>query len=205
MAATQKKSADDVVRHVIRHWLRLESLAVLNERVASPNEIAVITRQNVSKVAHHIKELHKAGCVELVDKKQRRGAIEHFYRATKRPEISDEEWQEMTGPERGDIAARVLTSVLTEALASLRAGKLEIDDDLHLVWRVVHLDGEGRQEMKALQAETAREVVEIEARSTSRLAKRGEVGMSTIAAALGFLRSRDGRAFESGDLLTSQG
>ena len=147
----------------------------------------------VSQVGFHIHELLDTGCIELAGTEPRRGAVEHFYRAVLRPRISDEEWQAMTDAERRKIASLVIQAVTAEALASLRAGKLDADDDLHMAWRVMNLDAEGRRELAAEQAKALARTEEIEARAANRLVEAGETGTSTIVAAMGFDRSRQGR------------
>ncbi len=37
---------------------------------------------DVSHLAYHIRVLRQLGFIELVETRQRRGALEHFYRAT---------------------------------------------------------------------------------------------------------------------------
>jgi transposase-like protein len=189
----QTKSIEEMVAYVVKHRIRIDALAIFNERVASPTEIAGVIGENVSKVGHHVKELHEAGCIELVDTKQRRGAIEHFYRATVRPQITDGEWLSMSEESRREIVALVFQAVVAEGLASLRARKMDGDDDLHLSWRVLSLDDEGRRELAAEQAESLARIEAIEVRSNARLVESEEEGTSTVAATMGFERSRAGR------------
>jgi predicted transcriptional regulator len=189
----QTKSIEELVAYVINHRIRIDALAIFNERVASPTEIAGVLGENVSKVGHHVKELHDAGCIELVDTKQRRGAIEHFYRATVRPQITDGEWRAMPDENRREIVALVFQAVVAEGLSSLRARKMDGDDDLHLSWRVLNLDNEGRRELAAEQAESLSRIAGVEARSNARLVESGKDGISTVVAMMGFKRSRAGR------------
>ena len=66
------------------HPVRNDALSILNERVASPNEISKELGQSVGHVSYHIKVLKECECIELVDTAPRRGAMEHYYRATSR-------------------------------------------------------------------------------------------------------------------------
>ncbi|HEX5763776.1 MAG TPA: winged helix-turn-helix domain-containing protein [Solirubrobacterales bacterium] len=61
--------------------LRLEALAVLAERRASPKEIAQELGAKLPSVSYHVKVLERYSLIEQVDKIPRRGAVEHFYRA----------------------------------------------------------------------------------------------------------------------------
>jgi hypothetical protein len=189
----KERSVDQQVAHAINHPVRIDALAVFNERTASPSEIAKEAGKGVSQVGFHIHELLATGCIELVDTRPVRGAVEHFYRATLRPRISDEEWQAMPDDARLKIVALVFQAIVAEGLAALRAGKMEGDDDLHMAWRVMNLDEQGRRELAEEQAESLSRAEGIEARSANRLAEADATGTSTIVAAMGFDRSRQGR------------
>ena len=75
---------------------------ILNERVASPNEIAETIDERLPNVSYHVRALLELGTIELVDTAQRRGAIEHYYRAIVRPFFSDRDWKRLprSGPRR---------------------------------------------------------------------------------------------------------
>jgi DNA-binding transcriptional ArsR family regulator len=45
----------------------------------SPNSLYVAAGQPLGNVSYHVRQLEKAGLIELVATKQRRGALEHYY------------------------------------------------------------------------------------------------------------------------------
>jgi hypothetical protein len=45
----------------------------------SPNSLYVATGAPLGNVSYHVRQLEKAGLIELVATKQRRGALEHYY------------------------------------------------------------------------------------------------------------------------------
>jgi DNA-binding transcriptional ArsR family regulator len=45
----------------------------------SPNRLYVAAGAPLGNVSYHVRELEKAGLIELVAVKQRRGALEHYY------------------------------------------------------------------------------------------------------------------------------
>jgi DNA-binding transcriptional ArsR family regulator len=45
----------------------------------SPNSLYVAAGEPLGNVSYHVRQLQKAGMIELVAVKQRRGALEHFY------------------------------------------------------------------------------------------------------------------------------
>jgi len=189
------------VAYAVGHRIRIEALSILNEGTASPNEIAKLIDEGVSKVGHHIKELVDSGCIEFVGTAQRRGATEHFYRAVERPFISDEEARDLQPETKREFAALILQAIMAEGLSALSSQKMDSDDDVWMSWRSLNLDAEGRREVADLQAESYARVEEIEARSVARLLESSEEGKSTVVAAMAFERSRAGRP--PGDSLVS--
>jgi DNA-binding transcriptional ArsR family regulator len=188
------KSIDELIAFVVRHPIRVDALAVLNERVASPSEIAVLIGENVSKVGHHIKELFEAGCLELVKEETVRGAIEHFYRPSLRPNISDAEWAKLSDESRAELSGLVFQAIMAEGLGALRADTFDSRLNRHLSWRVVNVDEQGFNELANDKAESLVEVERIEARSDGRKVESGEKGLSVIVAAMVFERARPGRS-----------
>lgn len=196
MATTAKgqgRSIEEAVAYAVGHRIRVDAIAILNEGTASPNEIAKMIGEGVSKVGHHVKELFDSGCIEFVGTEQRRGATEHFYRAIARPFVSDEEVRELPPETKREFAALILQAIMAEGLASLRAGKMDADDDIWMSWRSISLDEQGRREVADEQAASYSRIEEIEAKSAARLRESDQSGTSTIVAAMGFERSRAGR------------
>jgi DNA-binding transcriptional ArsR family regulator len=58
----------------------LEALGLEGGRTLSPKGLSNELRMPLSNTNYHVTELAKAGLVELVGKRQVRGATEHFYR-----------------------------------------------------------------------------------------------------------------------------
>jgi DNA-binding transcriptional ArsR family regulator len=194
------RTIDERVAHAVSHPLRIDALSVLHERVASPKEMADELGVHVTKLAFHVKELVATGCIELVRTEPRRGAVEHYYRATRPPLLTDEDWRKLTdGKTRQEIAGLVFKVVIAEGLASLRAEKMD-DDDLHLSWQVVNLDAEGRRELAEAQKEALERTNEIRVASAERLRESGEDGTAVFAAAFGFERSRSCPSDRGGNL-----
>jgi DNA-binding IclR family transcriptional regulator len=66
------------------HPLRVSILEVLSlddGRTLSPKDLSLELQAPLSTVNYHVTELRRSGLVEIVDERQVRGAIEHFYRA----------------------------------------------------------------------------------------------------------------------------
>jgi hypothetical protein len=67
----------------------------LDNRVASPTEIAAELGAGLSNTSYHVRQLMVAKLIRLVKRRQVRGAIEHYYTATVRPTITDTGWAQM--------------------------------------------------------------------------------------------------------------
>lgn len=65
------------------HPLRVSILEVLSMdggRTLSPKDLSLELKAPLSTVNYHVTELRDTGLIEVVDERQVRGAIEHFYR-----------------------------------------------------------------------------------------------------------------------------
>src|SRR3954469_4187972 len=81
------------IAKALAHPLRARILQRLGERVASPAELAVELDASLGVVSYHVRMLHDYAGVELVRTEPRRGALQHFYRATARPNLDAEQWR----------------------------------------------------------------------------------------------------------------
>jgi DNA-binding transcriptional ArsR family regulator len=75
---------EEVLMFLLGHPLRkrLLKLYVEANEMRSPKQLSVPVNKDVSIVSYHVRILAEHGAVELVDTQPRRGAIEHFYKAT---------------------------------------------------------------------------------------------------------------------------
>ncbi len=178
MPKTKKKDGvEQIVAKAFAHPLRVQILIILNERVASPNLLAQQLDQSLNLVAYHVRVLEKYDCIELVDTKQRRGATEHFYRATRRQFLSDSEWSKMPESLRPGLAGAVLKTVFEDLEAAVRTGSLDEIDDVHLSRTPMVVDKRGWKEIGELLGETLDRVLEIQAESSERISGSGEGGI----------------------------
>jgi DNA-binding transcriptional ArsR family regulator len=72
----------------LTHPLRVKALKVLTQRTASPSELSYELEEPLGNVSYHVKTLLEYDCVKLVKTEPRRGAVEHYYRATPRGEAA---------------------------------------------------------------------------------------------------------------------
>lgn len=83
---------DSRIAKAYAHPLRIHILGLLDDRVASPSEIAGELNAPLTHVSYHVRQLAGLGLIKLVKTTPRRGAVEHHYTAKIRPKITDETW-----------------------------------------------------------------------------------------------------------------
>jgi DNA-binding transcriptional ArsR family regulator len=174
------------VLKALAHPSRVRALNILNQRVASPKELAYEVGTSIGKMAYHVRELHKAGYIELVSTAPRRGATEHFYRAVKRAVFSDEEWARIPEPVRESIVGRELVATGTLLSEALQSGSFERRTDRHLSLYEMLVDEEGWSEAMALLEEAMERLNEIQVTSTERLLGTEEKGVPLAISMIGF-------------------
>ena len=178
MPKTKKKDGvEQIVAKAFAHPLRVQILIILNERVASPNLLSQELDQSLNLVAYHVRVLEKYDCIELVDTKQRRGATEHFYRATRRQFLSDSEWARMPASLRPGLSGAMLKSVFDDIEEAMSSGTLDEIEDRHLSRTPMVVDQQGWNETAALLSETLDRLLAIQADASERIAKGDEAGI----------------------------
>jgi len=188
----KKDSVEQIVAKAFAHPLRVQILIILNERVASPNLLAQELDQSLNLVAYHVRVLEKYDCIELVDTKQRRGATEHFYRATRRPFLSDTEWSRLPESLRPGVAQAVLKSVCEDLEEAGRSGSLEDVDEIHLSRTPMIVDEQAWEEVSALLRSTLDRMMEIQAEASQRLTETKAPGIASKVHMLHFKSPAEG-------------
>jgi DNA-binding transcriptional ArsR family regulator len=192
-----KQSAGVVDRRLAKalsHPLRAHVLTILNERVASPNQIANELEEPLGNVSYHVKTLAEMGCIELVNTEPRRGAIEHFYRAVVRPFFSDKDWKRLPPSARQGISDATLQLIWEDTSEALTAGTFDRRTDRHLSRSRLVLDEQGWKEVNKLLLDTMNRVGEIETASAKRNSKDGDGGFGTEVVLMHFEASGAGDA-----------
>ncbi len=193
MSATKTRSrsktreiVDQRLVKALAHPVRVQALTILNERVASPNELAKELDEGLSQISYHVKVLKDYGCIELVKTEPRRGAVEHFYRATARAFLTDEDWQRLPKSVRPSMSATLLQTIMDDAVGALKAGTFDARDDHHLSWTPVIVDEQGWEDLAAVLSDALDHVLQVQAESAGRLAEEGEEGLSATVTMMGF-------------------
>jgi len=146
----------------LSHPLRVRILAMLQERTASPSQLAEWLGATLGTTAYHVRSLHQLGLIELADETRVRGAIEHHYRAGERPLVSEEAWAQAPPIAKQAAVGSALQMVDEYARKSAAEGGFD-RAEAHLTRTSVKLDDEGWSELNEAALRFVAEVERIDA------------------------------------------
>lgn len=167
----------------VAHPLRIRILEALTDHVASPNAIAEKLDEDLTNVAYHTRALGGLGALELVDTARRRGAVEHFYKATPRAFVGNPSWRKVPPSLLGGVSSATLQTFIDKAIAALEAGTLDGRTDTVFRWLPLSLDEEGWEEIVAIMEEATELMLAAHLRSQDRLTESG--GRAVVSTVVG--------------------
>ncbi len=165
----------------LRHPLRVRILALLQERTASPRELAEWLDATLGTVSYHVRTLHDLGLIELVRTTQVRGAIAHHYRARVRPRVSDKAWASAAPVVKQAAVGAALQTVDDYARASAAAGGFDRAES-HLSRTSLRLDPKGWQQAAKACEKLLADLGKVEEAASRRLAKDSDADGASDAA-----------------------
>lgn len=167
----QSGALDSTLGAIVAHPLRSRCLTILSDRTASPTELANELGEEVGNVSYHVKQLLKMEVVELVSERPVRGAVEHFYRAIKRPFVSDDEYLNLTLEERLRFARLILQFSVADAATAIETTTFGQRHDHHVTRLPILVDEEGWKELGKIYGEAFQQTIEVEAASAERMSQ----------------------------------
>lgn len=153
----------------LSHPMRVRILALLQERTATPRELAQWLDATLGTVSYHVRALHQLGLLELVRTTQVRGAIAHHYRARERPRVSDEAWAAATPIAKQAAVGATLQTVDDYARASAAAGGFD-RAGAQIARSSLRLDAKGWKQAAKAAEKLLAELARIEGGAAKRLA-----------------------------------
>ena len=165
---TTSRQLDERLAKALSHPLRQRILQRLNEGgVKSPNELSRDLGDPLGNVSYHVRILRELDCVELVRTEQRRGALEHYYRATAQPWLDDKQWARLPAAFRRKTLGRTLSELLQAAGDASQTGGF--DHPEAVVNRVpLELDEQGWSDVVKLLNDTLESAMKIQTESQKR-------------------------------------
>jgi DNA-binding transcriptional ArsR family regulator len=154
----------------LAHPLRVQILSALEDRIASPSDLATELDAPLGNVSYHVRTLADLGLVKLVKQRTRRGAVEHYYQARGRAQVTNRAWAQVPGVVKRSMVAVALEQAVDQAGAAAVAGGFD-HEDANLSRQSVKLDPEGFRELSAAIGRLHVELASIQERSAARLKK----------------------------------
>jgi DNA-binding transcriptional ArsR family regulator len=171
----------------LAHPLRMRILSALHDGISSPNQLSQQLGEPLGNVSYHVKTLLEYDCIELVKTEPRRGAVEHFYRATERAFLSDEDWAKIPESARKGITGVILETIGEDATRAMVEGTITQRTDSHISRSPLVLDEQGWTDLNKILNELLDQANEIQSESAARLTKsKGEGSINTKLAILHF-------------------
>src|SRR3954463_4067169 len=152
----------------LAHPLRVQILSTLEDRIASPSDLAAELDAPLGNVSYHVRTLADLGLVKLVKRRTRRGAVEHYYQARGRAQGTNRAGGQGPGGGKGRMVAVALEQAVDQAGAAAAAGGFDHEDS-SLSRQSVTLDAKGWSELSKAVNKLQDELATIEQRSASRL------------------------------------
>ena len=177
------------IAKALAHPLRARILQRLGERVASPGDLAVELGAPLGVVSYHVRMLRDYDCVELVRTEPRRGALQHFYRATARPQLDEDQWRTLPSGLRRELAGETIQEVVDDLAQAADAGTLD-DPEVIVTRTPLELDERGWRKLNRLLARTLEQALQIASESASRHTDSATAVFPTEMAILHFKRAQ---------------
>lgn len=156
----------------LSHVLRQHVLLAAVQGEVSPKVLAKALDEGLSQVSYHVKVLRDDcdGLIEETRTVPRRGAVEHYYRASAKTLLPAKTWRGLKKGLRAVVGAGLASDLFNDLADALKAGKLQGAHD-HITRTPLVLDAEGERNVKAIAGRATREV-ENEQQATAKRIKK---------------------------------
>lgn len=169
----------------LAHPLRVAILRQLEEGPNSPNQISHRIDEKLGNVSYHMKVLRDLDCVELVDTRPRRGALEHFYGLNPNGAMGSRTWKEVPPALRTHYAGTALADFTTRAVEALDAGTAESREGSGVTWLPLYIDEQGWKELQWVLSGVEKRFRAVAEKSAGRMGSSGD-GFPVIVAVAAF-------------------
>lgn len=173
---------DGEVAKAMAHPLRIQIVAMLNQRVMSATMVSKEVDEPLQNVAYHFRILREKGLIEEVETRPARGSVEHFYLATKRVLFDGKAWDDLPQSMKAKVSSRMFSDFLEVVSASMLGETFDSSDERVNVWRQGRLDGQGWEEAVAAHWTLIHAMEDIFKGARLRLLEAGEPDGGTFSA-----------------------
>ncbi len=180
----------DLIDHrltkAIAHPLRLQILALANQRTISPSEYSAEMGASLSTVAYHFRKLLELGFLELVEEVPKRGSKEHRYRGCRRGMVGDANWKELGKATQAGVRIAGFQDLISRCTQAVSGGTFDSREDAIFYWVGGGMDETGWREFVKASRQLIDRVKTIENASAERAAEGGEECFPTTFAVAAF-------------------
>lgn len=181
-----KVFADDVCLEIVAETnLREMSARQFHEEVGGAS---------VEGIRRRFKMLAEIGWLTKVNEKRggkRRGAAEHFYRATGPAIFDNGTWAEVPDSVKGTYSWRTFEQLSDQVRKAIEAGTFEARTDNHLSWSLLRLDQQGWERVAGAVDALFASAFEAQEEAKLRMARSGEAPVTTTLALAAFESPKD--------------
>jgi DNA-binding transcriptional ArsR family regulator len=160
--------ADPSLAKALAHPMRTRILSALENRTASPSELADELDAPLGVVSYHVRRLHALRFLKLVKRVARRGAVEHYYTTIAGPTITDSAWGSTPAIVKQAMVGATLNAIAASVGAAVNSGGFD-QPDTHVSRTPITLDGKGWSELARELEGVLERIRTIEADSQKRL------------------------------------
>ena len=185
--ATKHLTQDQKLIKALSFPLREAIFRLVSERgPISPVEISRESDENVTNVSHHMSVLKQLECVEEFETRQRRGATEHLYIATRKPWLKAPDLEGLSAAAQESMIGKAFELAVQDWVTALEAGTVGRDSNYVVARDRLLLDGRAYTKVREIIDRALEEIAEAEAESTKRRGESSEEGIKTAVSLMCF-------------------
>lgn len=173
--------------------LRTEIQVILSERAASVNGLSRDLGIDYGKVRHECDMLKASRLIEVESEKRVGGAVEIFYRATRRVCLDDMEWPSVPDSLKAGLRGTLLDNITNDAIEAIEAELYDSLEGAHMSRTPGLVDDEGWEEIRDWLLRSMEGVIEIFDNNRQRLAAANAIGTAVTVSILGYPSTTPGR------------
>ena len=180
---------------VFADTLRIKIVAELNSREMSPKQFFdEFGGGSLSRVSRAFEVLVEYGWLTLVRTEtggKRRGAVEHFYRATGPAMFDEHAWPDVPDSVKNVFTWRAFLTLADRVKDATLAGTIDARNDRHFSWTPLRLDQKGWENVIARVDAAFYFLFEEQQRANARMAESGEEPIPMTVALAAFESPED--------------
>jgi DNA-binding transcriptional ArsR family regulator len=181
----KEPAIDQRIMKALSHPLRVRMLTLLNQKVASPSELADELDEPLGNVSYHMRFLADLKMVKLVRTEPRRGAVEHYYEALEPPLISDDDWAQLPVALRRSLSDSTLGDIARDLKGAGETGGFD-RKNMHVSRLALTLDQQGWDELSTLLTDLLERARGIQEQSNKRRRRAAQDAIPTTLVVMQF-------------------